>query len=138
LFTIVPTNSYYNRELRGLVDDYKPESESNWTDVDSDDDESAEVVAGVKDFALHHPISNMAKADLKIMPNSDDPPLHHTDPANAYAEMVTTFNLPLDRLREFVINGIDGAWVDEKTRSNWRKEWLTVYDELVPNLNYSV
>jgi len=138
LFTIVPTNSYYNRELRGLVDDYKPEGESNWTDVDSDDDESAEVVAGGKDFALHHPISHMAKAGLKIMPNSDDPPLHHTDPANAYAEMVTTFNLPLDRLREFVINGIDGAWVDEKTRSNWRKEWLTVYDELVPNLNYSV
>ena len=108
LFTIVPTNSYYNRELRG------------------------------KDFALYHPISHMAEANIKIMPNSDDPPLHHTDPANAYAEMVTTFNLPLDRLREFVKNGIDGAWLDERTRSNLRKEWLTVYDELLPNLNYSV
>ena len=108
LFTIVPTNSHYNRELRG------------------------------KDFALFHPISHMAKADLKIMPNSDDPPLHHTDPANAYAEMVTTFNLPLAMLREFVINGIDGAWVDEGTRVNWRKEWLAVYDDLIPYLNYSV
>ena len=108
LFTIVPTNSYYNRELRG------------------------------KNFALQHPISHMAKAGLKIMPNSDDPPLHHTDPANAYAEMMTTFNLPLVQLREFVINGIDGAWVDEKTRINWRKEWLAVYDDLIVNLNYSV
>ena len=52
--------------------------------------------------------------------------------------MLTTFNLPLAMLREFVINGIDGAWVDEGTRINWRKEWLAVYDDLIPYLNYSV
>ena len=100
LFTVVPTNSHYNRELRG------------------------------QDFAVHHPIRHMADAGLKIMPNSDDPPLHHTDPANAYAEMVTTFGLPFDRLREFVLNGIDGAWVDDSVRNDWRKEWMTTYDEL--------
>ena len=57
IFTVVPTNSYYNRMLRG------------------------------KDFSVHHPIRHMADAGLRIMPNSDDPPLHHTDPANAHAEM---------------------------------------------------
>ena len=45
IFTVVPTNSYYNRMLRG------------------------------KDFSVHHPIRHMADAGLRIMPNSDDPPL---------------------------------------------------------------
>jgi adenosine deaminase len=104
VFTIVPTNSYYNRNLRG------------------------------QDFAQHHPIRHMADAGLKIMPNSDDPPLHHTDPANAYAEMVTTFGLPFDRLREFVLNGIDGAWVDEALRADWRRDWMATFDELAPSV----
>ena len=100
VFTVVPTNSHYNRELRG------------------------------KDFAVHHPIRHMAEAGLRIVPNSDDPPLHHTDPANAYAEMVETFKLPFERLREFVLNGIDGAWVDESARSAMRAEWMAKFDEL--------
>ena len=100
VFTVVPTNSHYNRELRG------------------------------KDFAVHHPIRHMAEAGLGIVPNSDDPPLHHTDPANAYAEMVETFKLPFERLREFVLNGIDGAWVDDSARSAMRAEWMARFDEL--------
>ena len=100
VFTIVPTNSYYSRTLKG------------------------------QDFAEVHPIAAMARTGLRIMPNSDDPPLHHTDPANAHAEMVTTFALPFAMLRGFVLNGIDGAWVDESVKRTWRAEWLGEYDRL--------
>ena len=68
------------------------------------------------------------------MPNSDDPPLHHTDPANAYAEMVTTFDLPFSMLRDFVANGIDGAWADDTVKRTWRADWLTEYDRLAPTV----
>lgn len=105
VFTIVPTNSYYNRNLRG------------------------------QDFSVDHPIRHMADAGLKIMPNSDDPPLHHTDPANAYAEMVTTFKLPLSQVRGYVANGIDGAWVDDATKRDWHGAWLTAFDDLAKELD---
>ncbi len=100
VFTVVPTNSHYNRALRG------------------------------KAFAVHHPIRRMADAGLRIVPNSDDPPLHHTDPANAYAEMVTTFGLPFARLREFMLAGLDGAWIEDALRARWRAEWTARYDAL--------
>ena len=104
LFTIVPTNSYYSRTLKG------------------------------QDFAKIHPIAGLARTRLKIMPNSDDPPLHHTDPANAHAAMVTTFDLPFAMLRGFVQNGIDGAWVDESVKRGWRAQWLAEYDRLAPTV----
>ena len=104
VFTVVPTNSYYNRTLRG------------------------------KDFSVHHPIRHMADAGLRIMPNSDDPPLHHTDPANAHAEMVTSFGLPFERLRECVGAGIDAAWVDESTKAEWRRDWIAEFDRLAPSV----
>ena len=104
LFTIVPTNSYYSRTLKG------------------------------QDFAKLHPIAGLARTRLKIMPNSDDPPLHHTDPANAHAAMVTTFDLPFAMLRGFVQNGIDGAWVDESVKRGWRAQWLAEYDRLAPTV----
>ena len=105
VFTVVPTNSWYNRTLKG------------------------------QDFAKVHPIAAMARTGLKIMPNSDDPPLHHTDPANAHAEMVTTFGLPFAMLRGFVANGIDGAWVDESVKRTWRAEWLSEFDRLAAALD---
>ena len=104
VFTIVPTNSYYNRTLKG------------------------------QDFATVHPIAKMAQTDLKIVPTSDDPPLHQTDPANAYAEMVTTFKLPVETLRTYMLNGIDGAWVDEGTKTQWRTDWGAEYDRLAAEL----
>lgn len=103
-FTIVPTNSYYSRTLRG------------------------------EDFATVHPIAKMAETGLKIAPNSDDPPLHHTDPANAYAQMVTTFGQSVEDLRDYMLNGIDGAWVDDGTKRDWRQAWAAEFDELVERI----
>jgi adenosine deaminase len=44
--------------------------------------------------------------------------------------MVEAFGFALDDLRGFMLNGIDGAWIDEATRARWKAEWLVAFDSL--------
>jgi adenosine deaminase len=48
--------------------------------------------------------------------------------------MFSHFGFGTDDLRGFMINGIDGAWVDETTRATWRAQWLPEFDSLVEQL----
>jgi adenosine deaminase len=98
LFTVVPTNSYYLRTLA-------PER-----------------------WALDHPIRRMPAAGLAIHPNTDDPALHQVTPTGAWRMMVDHFGFDLDDLREFMLNGLDGAWIDDTTRTRWRDEWSRRFD----------
>jgi adenosine deaminase len=36
---------------------------------------------------------------------------------------------------EFVLNGIDGVWVDDPTKRRWRREWSREIDELIAQLD---
>lgn len=100
LFTVVPTNSYYLRTL----------SPERW--------------------ALDHPIRKMPAAGLRIHPNADDPTLHNITPTGVWWMMVEDFGFGLDDLRSFMINGIDGAWISDALRVQWRKEWAEEFDRL--------
>jgi adenine deaminase len=100
VFTVVPTNSYYLRTL----------APQRW--------------------ALDHPIRKMPALGLRIHPNTDDPTLHHVDPTRAWRMMVHDFGFGLDDLRCFMVNGIDGAWVDDSHKSQWRKDWPARFDSL--------
>lgn len=100
LFTVVPTNSYYLRTL-------PPER-----------------------WASEHPIRFMYQQGLKIHPNTDDPTLHKVTPTQAWHMMMQHFGFGLDQLREFMLNGLDGAWIDEQTRQQWRTEWCASFDAL--------
>lgn len=100
LFTVVPTNSYYLRTL----------PRERW--------------------ALDHPIRRMPGLGLRIHPNTDDPTLHQVTPTQAWVMMVRDFGFSLDQLREFMVNGIDGAWVDEAQKRRWRADWLAEFDAL--------
>jgi len=100
LFTVVPTNSYY---LRTLPPD-------RW--------------------ARDHPIRRMPGLGLRIHPNTDDPTLHQVTPTQAWLMMTRDFGFSLDQLREFTVNGIDGAWVDEAQKRRWRADWLAEFDAL--------
>jgi len=90
IFTVVPTNSTYLRELAG------------------------------QDFSKVHPLRQMADRGLKIMPNSDDPPLHHIDPASCYVSMVEDFGFTIMDTREQIETGIEAAWVDEGQKRDWK------------------
>ena len=98
LFTVVPTNSYYLRTLA-------PER-----------------------WALDHPIRRMPGLGLKIHPNTDDPTLHHVTPTGAWGSMHLDFGFDIDALRGFMLNGLDGAWIDDSTRLRWRGEFEAAFD----------
>lgn len=100
IFTVVPTNSYYWYTL----------PRERW--------------------ALDHPIRRMPGLGLRIHPNTDDPTLHRVTPTKAWAMMVCDFGFSLDDLRGFLLNGLDGAWIDDDTRRVWRTQWCAEFDAL--------
>jgi len=104
IFTVVPTNSYYLRTL-------PPE-----------------------EWAARHPIRQMPAMGLKIHPNSDDPTLHNINPSEVWELMFSHFGFSVDDLRGFMMNGIDGAWIDERTRDGWKKQWAIEFDTLAATL----
>ena len=100
VFTVVPSNSYY---LRTLPSDA---------------------------WATQHPIRHMPRHGLKIHPNSDDPSFHHVTPTLAWHMMVRDFGFGLDHLRQFMLNGLDGAWISDVTRRQWKHEWVQAFNQL--------
>jgi len=105
VFTVVPTNSYYLRTL-------PPER-----------------------WAMDHPIRRMPGLGLRIHPNTDDPTMHHVTPTQAWMMMVRDFGFGLDDLRNFLENGLDGAWIDDGQRRAWRVQWLAEFDALRDRLS---
>ena len=93
IFTVVPTNSYYLRTLPA----------ERW--------------------ALDHPIRRMPGLGLRIHPNTDDPTLHKVTPTQAWLMMVRDFGFGIDDLLGFMHNGLDGAWIDDTLRRQWRAQW---------------
>ena len=101
IFTVVPTNSYYLREL-------PPEL-----------------------WASNHPILRMAELGLKIHPNSDDPTLHHITQAGAFEVMHTHFGFSFTQLRQMTLDGIEGSWADSSQKLDWRAQFSAEFDDCI-------
>jgi adenosine deaminase len=82
------------------------------------------------DDLTKHPIRQMADAGLKIMINSDDPPMFHTDIGKEYVGMVQAAEWGPERVREFVMNGIDGSWAPDDEKRHLRETFTRELDEL--------
>lgn len=104
IFTVVPTNSYYMRTL-------DPER-----------------------WALDHPIRKMVEKGLRVHPNTDDPTMHHVNPTQAWLLMYDYLGFNLAQLKTFMINGIDGAWVDDSTKAKWKETWSAEFDQLASEI----
>jgi adenine deaminase len=104
VFTVVPTNSYYLRTLQP----------ARW--------------------ALDHPIRRMAALGLAIHPNTDDPTMHCVTPAGAWQLMYTHLGSRIADLRQYLLHGLRGAWIDDGTRRTWSLEWAAEFDALAYNL----
>jgi adenosine deaminase len=100
VFTVVPSNSYYLRTLPA----------DRWAEL--------------------HPVKTMRKLGLKIHPNSDDPMLHNISQTKAWSMMVEDLDFTIADLRDFMLNGLDGAWISETERSQWKAEWAAEFDSL--------
>jgi adenosine deaminase len=79
-------------------------------------------------------IRKMALRGLKIMINSDDPAMLKTNLGQEYIIVAEMGFGPAD-FRRFVLNGIDGSWLDESTKRQWRQEWSREIDELEAQLD---
>ena len=81
--------------------------------------------------APDHAIRRMADAGLKLTVNSDDPPMFGIDLAMEYVTMHHTMGFTAEDLKEFALNGVDAAWIDESTKREWRSGWAAEIDDLL-------
>jgi adenosine deaminase len=72
----------------------------------------------------------MVDEGLTIMINSDDPPMFHTDIGSEYVGMVQAAEWEPERVREFVMNGIDGSWASDDEKRQMRQAFESELDEL--------
>lgn len=103
--TVVPSNSYYLRTL-------EPD---DWSEA--------------------HPIRHMGPAGLRIHPNTDDPSFHLINPTECWESMIADFGYQWADLRAFMLNGIEGAWVDDDTKRAWTRAWTREFDASSGEMN---
>jgi len=77
-----------------------------------------------------HPILKMADEGLKIMINSDDPPMFHTDIGTEYVRINDAAQWRPEQVEQFVMNGIDGSWLDDEEKRRLRQEFERELAEL--------
>ena len=58
----------------------------------------------------------MARQGLKIMGDCNDPPMCQTDPTSDSVALVEPMGGGPEDVRAFVLNGIDGSWLDDPTK----------------------
>jgi adenosine deaminase len=87
------------------------------------------------DDLANHPIKEMAARGIKLMIDCDDPPMFRTDPSNDYIVAADHMGFGIDDFRRFVMNGIDGCWIDESTKTAWKRDWGTEIDAIAARLD---
>ncbi len=94
---------------------------------------STSSVPGWDDLS-HHPIQKMAQRGLKIMFSSDDPPMVNTTLTQEYQLVAEHMDFSPSDFKNFVLNGIEGAFVDDITKQQWKAEWSREIDEMITKL----
>lgn len=99
-FTVVPSNTYFLNQ---------------WPDH--------------KEWCEKHPIREMAKAGLNIVPCTDDWHMHGTNTTHCYQTMVEQFGFDVLSLKTFMLNSLQASWVDDSQKALWTKEWSELFDK---------
>jgi adenosine deaminase len=81
-----------------------------------------------------HPIREMVAQGLKVMINSDDPSMFHTDIGSEYVKMVDAAGWDSGKVREFSLNGVDGSWLSDDEKRRLRGEFEAELDRLEAEL----
>jgi adenosine deaminase len=76
----------------------------------------------------------MAARGLKIMVNSDDPSMFHTDIGTEYVKMANAAEWGVDTVRELSLNGVDGAWLSDDEKRRMRQEFTEELERLESDL----
>ena len=79
-------------------------------------------------------IKTMVDSGIKISLNSDDPHFHNIGPAQAYMLADKQMGFTPQQYQEFVMNALDGSWLDERLKKKWKREWAQEIDDLILQL----
>ncbi len=90
---------------------------------------STAVVYGWPDLTTH-PINAMMAGGLKVMLNSDDPTMFHTDIGEEYAKFCGQNDLAAEVVRRLVLNGVAATWLDDTDKASMRREFEAEMDAL--------
>ena len=90
------------------------------------------------DDLANHPIKTMAAKGIKLMLDCDDPPMFKTNPSRDFVLAHEHMGFGVDDFRRFLMNGIDGCWVDEGTKAAWRRDLGAEFDALAAQVTASV
>lgn len=91
-----------------------------------------------------HPIREMVSRGIKVVIGADDPTLAKTTLGHEYAVLADHMGYRPEDFKRFVLNGIDGAWLDESTKRDWRRRFSEEIDKLtaeiegVPGLHFEL
>lgn len=82
-----------------------------------------------------HPIREMISRGIKVVIGADDPTLVKTTLGREYVLLAENMGYTPWDFKRFVLNGIDGAWLDEATKSDWRKQFSKKIDALIAEID---
>jgi adenosine deaminase len=82
-----------------------------------------------------HPVRKMKEAGLKIMLNSDDPPMCQTNPSLDYIMCADHMEFTPEDFKELVMNGVDGCWLPDPKKRQLRREWGAEIDAMIASLD---
>jgi adenosine deaminase len=98
---------------------------------------STAVVYGWPDLK-QHPIKEMVAAGLRVMLNSDDPTMFHTDIGQEYVRLCTALEYDTDQVRSLVLTGVEAAWLDDADRASMRSRFIFELDTLERDLDPAI
>lgn len=81
--------------------------------------------------ASDHPIRTMLDAGLKLVVDTDDPPMLQTDLAREYRLLAETMSIDRKTLGSLALNSLDASWLDDSTKRDWRAAWSAEIDSLL-------
>ncbi|MCL6708553.1 adenosine deaminase [Pseudomonas sp. R2.Fl] len=81
-----------------------------------------------------HAIRRMKDFGLKLMLNSDDPPMFFTDLGKEYRKAAHQLGFTPADIRHSAIDAIEGSWLDETVKRRYVAEWGAEIDALIAEL----
>jgi adenosine deaminase len=85
---------------------------------------SSAAVGGFPELSSH-PIREMVSEGLRVTLNSDDPPMFDTDIGREFVTVCGEMGYGSKQAREFCLNGVEAAWLDDEDKRNMRRDFLS-------------
>jgi adenosine deaminase len=96
---------------------------------------TAAVTSPWHDLNPQHPIRQMADFGLKLMINSDDPPMFATDLGKEFEKSAHGLGFSPDMFRRAAIDSIEGSWLDDGEKRALSQSWGAEIDALIADLS---